>query len=127
MQLDGKVALVTGGNSGIGLGTAKRLADEGAFVHITGRDPATLERAAHEIGDLARAVQADVTNREDMLRVASTIEAEHGSLDIIFANAGGGTNIALEAITEEDFDSEFDVNVKGVLFTVRAGLDRHAP
>ncbi len=122
MQVKDKIALVTGGNSGIGLGTARRLVEEGAFVYITGRRQDALDRAVAAIGGDIRAVQADVTKKADMLRVAETIRAEKGRLDIVFANAGGGGFIAIEDITEEDFDRNFNVDVKGVLFTVQAAL-----
>jgi NAD(P)-dependent dehydrogenase (short-subunit alcohol dehydrogenase family) len=120
--LKGKVALVTGGNSGIGLGTARRLVEEGAFVYITGRRADALEAAAAGLGRNARAIQADVTRKADMQRVADAIREEKGRLDIVFANAGGGGFIALEDITEEDFDRNFAVDVKGVLFTVQTAL-----
>jgi NAD(P)-dependent dehydrogenase (short-subunit alcohol dehydrogenase family) len=120
--LKGKVALVTGGNSGIGLGTARRLVEEGAFVYITGRRQDALDRAAATLGENARAIQADVTRKPDMQRVADTIRDEKGRIDIVFANAGGGGFIALEDITEDDFDRNFAVDVKGVLFTVQAAL-----
>ena len=88
MQLDGKIALVTGGNSGIGLGTARRLIEEGAFVYVTGRRQEALDRAQAALGPSARAIQADVTRKIDMQRVADTIRDEKGRLDIVFANAG---------------------------------------
>lgn len=120
--LRGKIALVTGGNSGIGLGAARRLVEEGAFVYITGRRQQALDQAADILGENVRAVQADVTRKEDMQRVADLIRQQHGRLDIVFANAGGGGFIALEEITEQDFDRNFAVDVKGVLFTVQAAL-----
>jgi NAD(P)-dependent dehydrogenase (short-subunit alcohol dehydrogenase family) len=116
------VALVTGGNSGIGLGTARRLVEEGAFVYITGRRQDALDRASAELGANARAIRADVTRKSDMQHVAEVIREEKGRLDIVFANAGGGGFIALEDITEEDFDRNFAVDVKGVLFTVQTAL-----
>lgn len=122
MQLENKIALVTGGNSGIGLGTARRLVEEGAFVYITGRRPDALDNALSQLGANARAIQADVTRKADMERVADTIRNEQGRLDIVFANAGGGGFIMLEDITEEDFDRNFNVDVKGVLFTVQTAL-----
>ena len=117
-----KIALVTGGNSGIGLGTARRLIDAGAFVYITGRRKDALDRAQAQLGQNAKAIQADVTRKADMERVADTIRADKGRLDIVFANAGGGGFISLEEITEEDFDRNFAVDVKGVLFTVQTAL-----
>jgi len=122
MQLKDKVALVTGGNSGIGFGTAKRLIEEGAFVYITGRNEASLEKAAAALGKNGRAIRADVTSKADMVEVAAIIEREKRHLDIVFANAGGGGFIRLEDITEEDFDKNFNVDVKGVMFTVQTAL-----
>jgi NAD(P)-dependent dehydrogenase (short-subunit alcohol dehydrogenase family) len=119
MQLENKVALVTGGNSGIGLGTARRLVEEGAFVYITGRRKQALDKAVKELGAKARAIQADVTKKADMERVAATIRDEQGKLDIVFANAGGGGFIPLEEITEEDFNRSFDVDVKGCFLPCR--------
>jgi NAD(P)-dependent dehydrogenase (short-subunit alcohol dehydrogenase family) len=120
--LQGKIALVTGGNSGIGLGTAQRLVDEGAFVYVTGRRQDALDKAVALLGNNARAIRADVTIKSDMEHVAAAIRQAHGHLDIVFANAGGGGFIALEDITEEDFDRSFSVDVKGVMFTVQAAL-----
>jgi NAD(P)-dependent dehydrogenase (short-subunit alcohol dehydrogenase family) len=122
MHLTGKIALVTGAGTGIGRGAAKRLAEEGATVYLTGRSPGPLEDAAAEIGDRAHAIAADVTIKTDMEKVAEQIRQEQGGLDIIFANAGGGHPILLEEITEADFERQFGVNVKGVLFTVQAAL-----
>ena len=95
--LKGKIALVTGGNSGIGFGAAKCLEEAGAFVYITGRRKGQLDNALTKLGTNARAIQADVTKRQDMERVAATIKAEKGSLDIVFANAGGGRPVPLES------------------------------
>jgi NAD(P)-dependent dehydrogenase (short-subunit alcohol dehydrogenase family) len=120
--LKGKIALVTGGNSGIGFGAARRLVEEGAFVYITGRRQDALDKAVAALGANARAIQADVTRKTDMQSVADLIRREHGRLDIVFANAGGGGFIPLEKITEEDFDRNFAVDVKGVLFTVQTAL-----
>jgi NAD(P)-dependent dehydrogenase (short-subunit alcohol dehydrogenase family) len=122
MQLENKIALVTGGNSGIGFGTARRLVEEGAFVYITGRRKDALEAAAKALGPNARAIRADVTSKSDMQHVADEISRDHGRLDVLFANAGGGGFIPLEKITEEDFDRNFNVDVKGVLFTVQTAL-----
>ncbi|MGA6119143.1 SDR family oxidoreductase [Sphingobacterium anhuiense] len=121
-KLKGKVALVTGGNSGIGFGAAKSLVEAGAFVYITGRRMTQLEAALATLGDNASAIQADVTSKEAMEHVAQVIKTERGTLDIVFANAGGGNPIPLEEVTEEYFDKTFNVNVKGVLFTVQAML-----
>jgi NAD(P)-dependent dehydrogenase (short-subunit alcohol dehydrogenase family) len=116
-KLDGKIALVTGGNSGIGLAIAKRFAREGAFVFITGRRKNELEKAAKLIGPEPAAIQADASNLSDLDRVYE--EIRKGRLDILVANAGGGTFAPLGAIAEEHYDQTFDINVKGTLFTVQ--------
>ena len=121
-KLDGKVALVTGGNSGIGLATAKQFVHEGAYVFITGRRGAELAAAVKEIGRNVTAVQGDVSNVADVERLFVQIKQEKGKLDIVFANAGVVRYAALGAISEEFFDSIFDTNVKGVLFTVQKAL-----
>ena len=120
--LAGKVALVTGGSSGIGFGTAKRLMEEGAFVYITGRRKEVLEQAAAKLGNGVKAVQADISNKDDMLRLANIIKEEKGELDIIFANAGGGKAIPFEEATEADYRRTFDVNVWGTYLTVQTLL-----
>lgn len=121
-QLDGKTALVTGGTSGIGLATAQRLATEGAYVFITGRDRTRLDEAAALIGDQAQGVQSDVSKPADLDAVATAI-AEHGTgLDIVFANAGGGDFAALPDITVEHYRDTFDRNVAGTVFTVQKVL-----
>ena len=120
--LAGKVALVTGGSSGIGFGTAKRLMEEGAFVYITGRRKEVLEQAAAKLGSNVKAVQADISNKDDMLRLANIIKEEKGGLDIIFANAGGGKAIPFEEATEADYRRTFDVNVWGTYLTVQTLL-----
>lgn len=121
-KLNGKVALVTGGGTGIGFGAAKRLAEAGAIVYITGRRLDVLQEAAAKLGDTVHAVQADVSQNEDMLRVASVIQAEQGKLDIIFSNAGYYKVSSLGEITGEFFDQMYSTNVKGNLFTVQAML-----
>jgi NAD(P)-dependent dehydrogenase (short-subunit alcohol dehydrogenase family) len=126
-KLDGKVALVTGGNSGIGLATAKRFVEEGAHVYITGRREAELAAAVKELGKNATAVQGDVTNLADLDRLVAqikseTIKREKGKLDIVFANAGFARFAALDKITEEHYDLIFNANVKGVIFTVQKAL-----
>jgi NAD(P)-dependent dehydrogenase (short-subunit alcohol dehydrogenase family) len=121
-KLDGKVAVVTGGNSGIGLATAKRFAAEGAKVVITGRRQAELNKAIAEVGHGAIGVQGDVSKLADLDRLYATIKEKHGRVDILFANAGGGKFAPLGAITEEHFDREFNINVKGLLFTVQKAL-----
>jgi NAD(P)-dependent dehydrogenase (short-subunit alcohol dehydrogenase family) len=121
-KLGGKIALVTGGNSGIGLATAKRFVDEGALVYITGRRQEALHAAVQEIGKGAIGVQGDVSNLADLDRLFARIQAEHGRLDVVFANAGGGSFASLSEVTETQFDREFGINVKGVLFTVQKAL-----
>jgi NAD(P)-dependent dehydrogenase (short-subunit alcohol dehydrogenase family) len=118
----GKVALVTGGSSGIGLASAKRLAREGATVYITGRRQAELDAAVVEIGHNAKAIRGDIAIAADLDRIFATISDDHGRLDILFANAGGGEFSPLGAITEAQFDKYFDINVKGTLFTVQKAL-----
>src|SRR5215831_11369961 len=120
-KLSGKVAVITGGNSGIGLATAKRFVEEGANVVITGRRKKELEDAAAQIENIT-AVQGDVSRLEDLDRLYATVKEKHGYIDILFANAGVGSVAALESITEEQFDREFGINVKGVLFTVQKAL-----
>lgn len=117
-----KVALITGGTSGIGLATAKRFVAEGAYVFITGRRQTELDAAVDAIGKNVTGVQSDVSVLADLDRLYTRIEQEKGRLDIIFANAGGGRVAPLGAITEEDFDKTFNINVKGVLFTVQKAL-----
>jgi len=121
-KLDGKVAVVTGGNSGIGLATAKRFAAEGARVVVTGRRREQLDAAVAEIGHGAIGVQGDVSKLADLDRLYDVVKKEHGRVDVLFANAGGGTFAPLGAITEEQFDKEFGINVKGLLFTVQKAL-----
>ena len=121
-KLEGKVALVTGGSSGIGLATAKRFVAEGAYVFITGRRQTELDAAVKEIGENVTGVQSDVSNLADLDRLFATIEQEQGHLDVVFANAGGGQFAPLGAITEEHFDKTFNTNVKGLLFTVQKAL-----
>ncbi len=121
-KLDGKVALVTGGTSGIGLAGANALAREGAYVYITGRRERELATAVQEIGRNATAVQGDVSNAGDLDRLFAKIREEKGRLDILFANADIAKYAALGNITEELYDSIFNVNVKGVLFTAQKVL-----
>lgn len=121
-RFDGKDVLVTGGSTGIGLATAKRFADEGARVFITGRRGPELEAAANEIGDGAVGIQADSSKLADLDKVFERIKLTAGKLDVVFANAGGGSIVPLAAITEEQFDDTFGRNVKGVLFTVQKAL-----
>ncbi len=121
-KFEGKIALVTGGNSGIGLATAKRFVQEGAYVFITGRRQASLDAAVKEIGSNVTAVQGDVANLADLDRLFAAIKEQKGKLDILFANAGGGEFAAMGSITEEHFDKTFNTNVKGLLFTVQKAL-----
>jgi NAD(P)-dependent dehydrogenase (short-subunit alcohol dehydrogenase family) len=121
-KLAGKVALVTGGSSGIGLATAKLFAAEGAKVVITGRRKDAVEAAAKEIGDAATAVQADAGNLADLDRLYAEIAARFGRLDILFANAGMGEFASIDQVTEEHYDKTFNTNVKGVVFTVQKAL-----
>jgi len=121
-KLDGKVAVVTGGTSGIGLATAQRFALEGAHVFITGRRQAELDAAVKSIGLRATGVQGDVANLGDLDRLYAVVKQQKGRVDVIFANAGGGELVPLGAITEEHFDRTFNSNVKGVLFTVQKAL-----
>jgi NAD(P)-dependent dehydrogenase (short-subunit alcohol dehydrogenase family) len=122
-KLEGKIALITGGNSGIGLATAKHFVNEGAYVFITGRRDPELVRAVKEIGINVTGVQGDVANLDDLDRLVAQIEREKGKLDIVFANAGGALPLTpLGEITEEHYDSLFNVNVKGLLFTVQKAL-----
>jgi len=121
-KLEGKIALVTGATSGIGLATAKRFVDEGAYVFITGRRDKELTAAAEEIGRNVTGVQGDVSDLDDLDRLFAKIKQVKGRLDIVFANAGTAKYAPLGEITEEFFDSLFDVNVKGLLFTVQKAL-----
>jgi NAD(P)-dependent dehydrogenase (short-subunit alcohol dehydrogenase family) len=121
-KLDGKIALVTGANSGIGLATAKRFVNEGAFVFITGRRDAQLSAAAREIGNNVAGVPGDVSNLGDLDRLFARIRQDKGRLDVLFANAGVAKFAPFGTITEEFYESIFGVNVKGLLFTVQKAL-----
>jgi len=121
-KLDGKIALITGGNSGIGLATAKRFVTEGAYVFITGRRDAELAAAVKEVGHDVTGVRGDVSNLSDLDRLFEQIRREKGKLDIVFANAGFAKYGHFGEISEELYDSIFDVNVKGLLFTVQKAL-----
>jgi NAD(P)-dependent dehydrogenase (short-subunit alcohol dehydrogenase family) len=121
-KLEGKVAVVTGGSSGIGLATARRFASEGAYVFITGRRQSELDAAVKEIGKNVTGVQGDVSSLADLDQLYATVKQQKGHIDILFANAGGGEFAALGAITEEHFDKTFNSNVKGLLFTVQKAL-----
>ncbi|MFO0874137.1 MAG: glucose 1-dehydrogenase [Phycisphaerales bacterium] len=121
-KLAGKVALVTGGTSGLGLATAKRFVAEGARVVVTGRRPAELDAAVAELGGNATGVRGDISVLSDLDRLYESVRETHGRLDILFANAGGGAFVPLGEITEEHFDKYFGINVKGTLFTVQKAL-----
>jgi NAD(P)-dependent dehydrogenase (short-subunit alcohol dehydrogenase family) len=121
-KLEGKIALVTGGNSGIGLATAKQFVSEGAYVFITGRRESELAAAVKEIGKNVTGVQGDVSNLGDLDRLFGQIKREKSKLDIVFANAGGAKFARIGEITEEHYAAIFNSNVKGVLFTVQKGL-----
>lgn len=121
-KLENKIALVTGGNSGIGLATAKAFVNEGAYVFVTGRRQAELAAAVKEIGRNVTAVQGDASNLGDLDRLSARIKQEKGRLDILFANAGAAAYGPLGAVSEELYDSIFAINVKGVLFTVQKML-----
>jgi NAD(P)-dependent dehydrogenase (short-subunit alcohol dehydrogenase family) len=122
-KLEGKVAVITGGNSGIGLATARRFVAEGAHVYITGRRQAELDEAVRQIGRHVTAVQGDVSNLADLDRLYEVVKREKGHVDVLFANAGiAGESRPLGEITEDLFDALFDVNVRGLLFSVQKAL-----
>lgn len=121
-KLDGKVALVTGGSTGIGLAAARRLVADGAYVFITARRQKELDAAVKSIGKNVTGVQSDVSKLPELDRLFATIKEQKGQLDIVFANAGVAGQAALGNITEEQFDREFGINVKGALFTVQKAL-----
>jgi len=120
--LQGKVAVITGGNSGIGLATAKRFVEEGAYVFITGRRQAELDKAAAKIGRNVTAIQGDVSNLDDLDRLFNTVEKSKGKIDILFANAGVVEPTPTPAVTPEHYDKTFDINARGVFFTVQKAL-----
>ncbi|ARU95857.1 SDR family NAD(P)-dependent oxidoreductase [Tatumella citrea] len=121
-SLNGKIALVTGGTSGIGLASAQELAKQGAQVYITGRRQAELDAAVATIGHSVIGIQADVSKLAELDKIYAAIREHSGKLDILFANAGGGDMMALGDITEEHFDRIFGTNVRGLLFTVQKAL-----
>jgi NAD(P)-dependent dehydrogenase (short-subunit alcohol dehydrogenase family) len=120
--LENKIALITGGNSGIGLGTALTLADEGVYVYATGRDAAKMERAADALGDRGRVLEADVTRREDLAAVVETIREHHGRIDILFANAGASWYNTIEDLTDDQIGRGVDLDLKGTIRTVQMAL-----
>jgi NAD(P)-dependent dehydrogenase (short-subunit alcohol dehydrogenase family) len=121
-RLQGKTAVVTGGGTGIGLGAAKRFVEEGAFVYLFGRRQEPLDAALAQLGSSARAVRGSVTDLSDLDRLYAAVKAERGKIDVLFANAGTGAFAPLGEITPEHYDQIFDVNVKGLVFTVQKAL-----
>ena len=121
-KLEGKIAVITGGNSGIGLATAKRFVSDGAYVFITGRRQNELDAAVSEIGKNVTGIQGDVSNLADLDRLYTTVKDQKGHIDILFANAGIGEFAPLGEISEAHFDKIFGINVKGVLFSVQKAL-----
>jgi NAD(P)-dependent dehydrogenase (short-subunit alcohol dehydrogenase family) len=121
-KLQGKIAVITGGNSGIGLATAAEFVAEGAYVFITGRRQKELDEAAALIGRNVTAVQGDVSKSADLDRLYAQVAKEKGRVDIVFANAGIGIPAPLEQITEQAYDQVFNVNLRGLLFTVQKAL-----
>jgi NAD(P)-dependent dehydrogenase (short-subunit alcohol dehydrogenase family) len=121
-RLDGKVAVITGANSGIGLASARRFAQEGARVSMTGRRQAELDRAVSEVGPNARGVRGDIADMKDLDCLYETVRKEAGRIDVLFANAGGAEFAALSEINEKQYERTFDTNVKGTLFTVQKAL-----
>ncbi len=121
-KLEGKVAVITGGSSGMGLATAQRFVSEGAYVFITGRRQSELDAAVKKIGKNVTAVQGDISSLADLDRLYAKVKEQKGRIDIVFANAGMGELASLGAISEAQFDKTFGVNVKGTLFTVQKAL-----
>src|SRR5438552_6149849 len=121
-KLEGRIALITGGNGGIGLATAKQFVNEGAYVFITGRREQELAAAVKEMGRNVTGAQGEVSNLGDLDRLFAQIRREKGKLDIVFANAGVAKFAPFGTVTEELYDAIFDINVKGLLFTVQKAL-----
>jgi len=121
-RLEGKVAVVTGGNSGIGLATAKQFRDEGAHVAISGRSQKTLDEAAKELGKGALVLQADVSKLADADKLFSAVEKRFGKIDVLFVNAGVAKFVPIDQVSEEHYDEIFDINAKGAYFTIRTAL-----
>ena len=121
-RLQGKVAVITGGNSGIGLATAKRLKDEGAKVAITGRSQKTLDEAVKALGDDVLAIQSDVSKTAEVERIFQAVTKKLGKIDVLFANAGVAKFLPVPLVTEEHYDEQFDINAKGAYFTIQKSL-----
>jgi NAD(P)-dependent dehydrogenase (short-subunit alcohol dehydrogenase family) len=121
-RLEGKVAVVTGGNSGIGLATAKRFLEEGARVAISGRSQKTLDEAAKELGKDTLVVQADVSKLADADKLFSAVEKKFGKIDVLFVNAGVAKFVPMDAVSEEHYDEQFDINTKGAYFTIQKAV-----
>ena len=121
-KLEGKVAVITGGSSGMALASAKRFVEEGAYVFITGRRQEQLDEAVKLIGRNVTGVRGDAANLDDLDRLFDTVKREKGKIDVLFASAGFGKALPLGEITEEHFDTTFDSNVRGTLFTVQKAL-----
>lgn len=121
-RLENKVALITGGSSGIGFESARKMVEQGAVVYITGRREQALQKAVQQLGSNAHYVCADVAVKQDMLHVCEVIQSKEKKLDILFANAGIGRYVKLEELTEEEIDRTLGTNVKGTIFTVQSML-----
>src|ERR1700744_1730733 len=122
-KLEGKVAVITGGSSGMAPMSAKRFVEEGAYVFITGRRQQQLDDAVRSIGRNVTGVQGDAGNLADLDRLYQTVKSEKGHIDVLFASAGHGDfNVSLDAVTEEIFDNTFDLNARGTLFAVQKAL-----
>lgn len=121
-RLDGRVAVITGGSTGIGFATAKLFVEEGAYVYVTGRRQNELDKAVQQIGKNVTGVQGDVSHLADLDRLYDIVKRQHGRIDVLFANAGGGGLAPLGQISEEHFDNIFNSDVKGALFTVQKAL-----
>jgi NAD(P)-dependent dehydrogenase (short-subunit alcohol dehydrogenase family) len=121
-KLDGKIAVITGGSSGIGLATAKRFVKEGAYVFITGRRQAELDKAVAEIGSNVTGVQGDVSNLDDLDRLYKEVAAKKGKIDVLFANAGIAEPKPTAAVSPEHYSKTFDINARGVFFAVQKAL-----
>jgi NAD(P)-dependent dehydrogenase (short-subunit alcohol dehydrogenase family) len=121
-RLEGKIAVVTGGNSGIGLATAKRFHDEGARIAISGRNRQTLDEAVKLLGRDTIAIQADASNLAETAQFFETVEKKLGKIDILFINAGVAKFVPLDAVSEDHYDELFDINAKGAYFTLRKAL-----